>query len=503
MLFFICGAGAGMLILFLSYKLKKKSFEKLASEIIERAEKEADQRSARLEIDLKQKELEHRSALEKLSEQKMQKISLREEKLDRQLALFEKKIQEVEKKEKELSKLTFKNEEQEKHNQHQNEVLKTSLEALAGMNVQEAKKEMVDRFAAQAQAECASLLYKHKQHSDFEAERYAASIITTAINRLSVATVSEVSVVTVALPSAEIKGRVIGREGRNIRLLEQVTGVNIVVDDTPNAIVISGFDPIRKEIARLALKELIQDGRIHPTRIEEAVALAETKIQSQIINYGEEAAIKAGSLAFHPEIIKLLGKLHFRYSYGQNVLEHSLEVSHLMGMMATELKLDVERAKKIGLLHDIGKAVSHEMEGSHALIGEQFALSYGESEEVANGIGCHHDEIKPTSIEAALCSAADKISGARPGARVEALEQYIKRSVKLEQLSYQFEGVEKAYALHAGRELRVIVEPEKFDDASTLLLARNIAQKIEKEMSYPGKIKVTVIREKRVIEYAS
>ena len=253
----------------------------------------------------------------------------------------------------------------------------------------------------------------------------------------------------------------------------------------------------------MALKELIQDGRIHPTRIEEVVAKAQKRIHNQVVAYGEEAAFRAGSLIFHPELLQLLGKLHFCYSFGQNVLAHSLEVCYLMGLMAAELQLDCERAKRIGLLHDIGKAISHEVEGSHALIGEQIALKYGESTEVANGIGCHHGEIDPQTIEATLCAAANKISGNRPGARSEALEHYFKRSAKLEALIRQFEGIEKAYVLHAGRELRVIVEPEKFDDASLLILARAIAKKIEKEMSYHDQIKITVIREKRAIEYAS
>jgi ribonucrease Y len=496
------GGGIGTLSLYLAYRFKKGSVDKLAQEILQRAESQAYQARLDLEFQLKQKEFEHRASLERASEQKMQKLSQREEKLDRQLALFEKKVHEAEKKEKELERLQKK----VAHDEREVEKLKneslTELQSLSGLSTDHAKERLFTRFTEEIKQEGTALLAKKKQEIEEEAERYAVSVITTAINRLSLPTLSEVALITVALPSHEMKGRVIGREGRNIRALEQATGVNFVIDDTPNAVVISGFDPIRKEIARMTLKELIQDGRIHPTRIEEVVAKAEEKIEEQIKGYGKEAALQAGSLIFHPEVIHSLGKLHFLYNCGQNLLSHSLEVSHLMGIMASELQLDCERAKRIGLLHDIGKAISQEIEGSHALIGQQFALKYGENEEIANGIGCHHDEIPPLTMEASLCSAANKISKGRLGARSEALEYYLKRSSKLEQLARQFEGVEKAYAMHAGREVRVMVEPDRFDDHATLHLAREIAKKIEKELSYSGNIKVTVIREKRVVEYA-
>lgn len=491
----LIGLGGGMAAMYSIFNYKKGGAEKLAQAIVQQAEKEAQAKQAACEVQLKQKEIEQQGRLDKLSDQKLHKLTHREEKLDRRLALFEKK-------EKELHQLMKVAEEDAAQLALQRKESLAQLQSLAGMTTDDAKQTLFTRISHEMKEEYASFLVKQKTEMDNEVERYATSLIATAINRLTLKTVSEVAAITVSLPNQEIKGRVIGREGRNIRILEQLTGVNFLLDDTPNAIVISGFDPVRKEIARVALKELIQDGRIHPTRIEEVVTASTEKVRNQIKSYGEDAALRAGSLSFHPELLRYLGELHFRFSYGQNVLDHSLEVSYLMGLMASELQLDTERAKRIGLLHDIGKAVSHEVEGTHALIGQQIALKYGESEEVANGIGCHHDEIVPLSIEGSLCSAADSISGGRPGARSENLEQYLRRSHKLEQLSKQFAGVEKAYAMHAGREVRVIVEPDQFDDASTVILARDIAKKIEKELSYPGKIKVTVIREKRAVEYA-
>ena len=307
---------------------------------------------------------------------------------------------------------------------------------------------------------------------------------------------------TVSIPNDEMKGRIIGREGRNIRSLEQATGVNIIIDDTPGAIVLSGFDPIRLQVAKMALADLVHDGRIHPTRIEEVVEKAKLNIDKIIKKHGEDAALRAGIMNLHPDLIKLLGKLKFRYSYGQNVLDHSLEVAHLMGIMAAELGLDVNLAKRMGLLHDFGKAVSHEIEGPHAIIGHDLALKYGESAEVANGIGCHHGEMPSLTIEASLCSAADAISASRQGARSEFVEEYIKRLKKLEDLAHEFPGVEKAYAMQAGREVRVVVLPDQVDDDGIITLARDLTKRIESELNYPGKIKVTVIREKRIVEYA-
>lgn len=380
--------------------------------------------------------------------------------------------------------------------------LKLELENASGFSTSEARDVLIARVQDEIKNETANLIRRTKKEAEEEAEKEAAKIIATAINRLTIHCVSEATVNTVSIPNEDMKGRIIGREGRNIRTLERATGVNFIIDDTPGAVVISGFDPIRMQVAKMALTDLITDGRIHPTRIEEAVEKAKCNIQRQIKQYGEDAALRAGAMNIHPEIILLLGKLKFRFSYGQNVLDHSLEVSHLMGLMAGELGLDIRMAKRIGLLHDVGKSVSHEIEGTHAVIGHDLALKFGESKEVANGIGCHHFEMDPQTVEASLCSAADTISASRPGARTEAVEEYIKRLKKLEDIAYDFPGVEKAYAMQAGREVRIVVLPDMVDDDGIVNLARDLTKRIEQEVSYPGKIKVTVIREKRIVEYA-
>lgn len=380
--------------------------------------------------------------------------------------------------------------------------LLTKLEQTAGLSSSEAKHQLLQQITHEVKHDAANLIRRTIKEAKEESEHEARRLIVTAINRMAVSCVSEATVNTVAIPNEEMKGRIIGREGRNIRALERATGISCIIDDTPGAVVLSGFDPVRMHIAKMALADLIQDGRIHPTSIEEAVAKAQQNIQKLIKKYGEDAALRAGAINLHPELITLLGKLKFRFSYGQNILDHSLEVSHLMGMMAAELGLDSRMAKRIGLLHDMGKAVSHEMEGTHAIIGHDLALKYGESKEVANGIGCHHAEIEPTTVEGSLCSAADAISASRQGARCEAVDEYVKRLKRLEDLACEFPGVEKAYAMQAGREVRVVVLPDEVDDDGVLTLARDLTKRIENELNYPGKIKVTVIREKRITEYA-
>ncbi|MCC5832273.1 MAG: ribonuclease Y [Chlamydiales bacterium] len=481
------------------YKAKRGGFEKLAREILSNAQAEAEKQEQALARQLKEREFDFQKELDQKSEKMKARLERREDKLDRQLELVETKLAEITRRE----KVARKAEELQQSLAAKERALTAELERLSTLTEKEAQVFLLEKAANEIREESAKLTLRMKKEAEEEGRRLAAQIIATAINRIAIPTTSEVSVVTVSLPNQEMKGRVIGREGRNIRALEQLTGVTFTVDDTPNTVVISGFDPVRKEIAKQTLKELIQDGRIHPTRIEEVVKRTRERVHEEILEFGEEAAARSLVLGLHPELLRLLGKLRFRFSYGQNVLEHSIEVSNLMGIIAVELGLDAQLARRIGLLHDIGKAISHEVEGSHALIGHDFALKYGENEAVANGIGCHHEEILPSTIEGSLCGAADRISGGRPGARVEAIEQYLKRAQKLEQISSQFEGVEQAYALQAGREIRVIVEPERFDDLGTIGLARDIAKRIEQELSYPGKIKVTVIREKRAVEYAT
>ncbi|NGX61373.1 MAG: Ribonuclease Y [Chlamydiae bacterium] len=500
----------GILVFFLLHKVKTGGFEKLAKQIVDEAEKQAMAKLSESQLKTQEKEFAHRRFLDtltndqKIAQQKAeQKLEKREEKLDYHLSMVEKKLNFLEGKEGKLTRQSDELTRKQASLEKEKEAYFSKIEKLSQMTCKEAKVLLLESLSQEVQTEIGKKTRRILQEAEEEAETSATRIITTALNRIAIPTVSDVAICTVPLPNQEIKGRVIGREGRNIRALEQATGVSFLVDDTPNTIVISGYDPVRKEIAKFALKELISDGRIHPSRIEEVVAKGEKAIEKQILQYGEDAAFQVGCPDLHPELLTLLGKLQFRFSFGQNVREHSLEVSHLMGIMASELNLDAPLAKRIGLLHDIGKALSHEHEGSHALLGYELALKHGEKPEVANGIGCHHEEMLPETLEASLCSAADKLSSGRPGARAPALAQYLKRSRKLEALSYQFAGVEKAYVLQAGRELRVLVEPDSLDDTATFQLARDLAKRIEKEMSYPGKIKVTVIREKRAVEYAT
>src|SRR5437773_1634421 len=335
-----------------------------------------------------------------------------------------------------------------------------------------------------------------------KAEDQARRVISLAIQRYAGEHTFETTTATVALAGDDIKGRIIGREGRNIRAFEAATGVTVLIDDTPNAVVLSGFDPVRREIAREAMQRLILDGRIHPTRIEEVVARVSEEMDESILRAGEDAVMKVGLPSLHAEIIKLLGRLRFRYSFSQNILDHSIEVAHLMGLMAAELNLDPATAKRAGLLHDIGKAINHEVEGAHAIIGADFIKRYGESDDVVNGVASHHDEVPHTNVLGILVSAADAISASRPGARSETLTTYIKRLENLEKLGLSFPGVDRCFAVQAGRELRVIVQPDQINDEDAFVLARNIARKIEGELHYPGQIRVTVIRETRCVEFA-
>ena len=501
-----CSGAAGFWIY---HKTKLGGFQKIASDILHRAELESEARHKAHEFTLKQQQLEQQRNLEQLWQNERRKIQkeeerlkLREDKIEARMNLVEKKLSEVEKREAVLAERTRQLEQEKALCQQTQAKLIAELESFSGLSSSEAKDILINKLTNDVKTEAANLIRRVRKEAEEEAEKEANRIISTAISRLAVPCVSEVTVNTVAIPNDEMKGRIIGREGRNIRTLERATGINFIIDDTPGAVVLSGFDPIRMHVAKMALTDLVNDGRIHPTRIEEAVEKAHFNINKMVKQYGEDAALRAGAINLNPELITLLGKLKFRYSYGQNVLDHSLEVSYLMGMMAAEMGLDIHLAKRIGLLHDVGKAVSHEVEGSHALIGHDLALKYGESKDIANGIGCHHFEMEPLTVEGSLCSPADSISASRQGARSEPVEEYIKRLQKLEDLAFEYTGVEKAYAMQAGREVHVVVLPEVIDDAGTITLARDLTKRIEQELNYPGKIKVTVIREKRAVEYA-
>ena len=373
---------------------------------------------------------------------------------------------------------------------------------ISGLTSDEAKQELLQSLEDEVKHDSAMMVKELEQQAKDDADRKAREIISLAIQRCAADHVAETTVSVVGLPNDEMKGRIIGREGRNIRTLETLTGIDLIIDDTPEAVIISGFDPVRREVARIALEKLINDGRIHPSRIEEMVEKAQKEVEQKIKEAGEQATFAVGVHGLHPELIKLLGRLKYRTSYGQNVLNHSVEVANLAGVMASELGVDVVLAKRAGLLHDIGKAIDHEMEGSHVEIGGEIAKKFRESELVINAVLAHHGDCEPKSVEAVLVSAADAVSAARPGARRETLESYLKRLTRLEEISESFDGVEKCYAVQAGREIRIMVKPDVIDDASAVLLARDISKKIEAEMEYPGQIKVVIIRETRAVDYA-
>jgi ribonucrease Y len=376
------------------------------------------------------------------------------------------------------------------------------LERMAGMSGARAKEVLLQEIEEQARHDAARRLRLIEEETKRDAERRVRNILSVCMQRLAAGHAAETTVSVVQLSADDMKGRIIGREGRNIRALENLTGVDFIIDDTPGAVVLSGFDGVRREIARLTLEKLLQDGRIHPARIEEMYYQTKSELESRIIELGEEGAFDAGVQGLHPELIKLLGRLRFRTSYGQNVLAHSVEVAQLAAMMADELGASSKTARRAALLHDIGKSVTHEIEGPHALVGGELARKYGESAAVAHAMEAHHNEVEPQTIEAVIVQAADALSGARPGARGESLEQYVKRLRDLEQIATRHKGVDKVYAMQAGREIRVMVAPGAIDDDAATLLSHEIAREIEKELEYPGQIKVTVIRESRAVEYA-
>ena len=495
----LIGFLGGVVFFWVIHKIKTGGFHNLAEQILHKAE-----------LEIREREFEEKQKLGKLSDENQKRLQIekerlikREDKLEARSQLAEKRVSEIDKKQHQIDTLRKQTEKEREEVSSLQEKVISKLEKISEMTTEEAKELFLASLEDELAQTAAKMTHRMKSELEQNVTKEAATILATAINRMALPCVSETVITTLSLPNAEMKGRIIGREGRNIRALEEATGVNIVIDDTPNAVVISGFDPVRKHIAKAALSDLIQDGRIHPTRIEEAVAKATRAVEKEIVNLGRSAAARVGVSNLAPELITLLGKLHFRYSYGQNILEHSIEVSLIMGSIAAELQLEIPLAKRMGLLHDIGKSLSNEVEGSHAMVGYDMAMKYGESEDVATGIGCHHDEMAPTTIEASLVSAADAISGGRPGARNEDVEKYLRRIRKLEAISCQYDGVEKAFCLQAGREIRVIVAADKFNDSQTINLARKLALKIEDELTYPGKIKVTVIREKRAVEYAT
>jgi len=425
-----------------------------------------------------------------------------EERLQNRLEALERRFEQIEAREKRLNQRQSQVDKRFNELQKMEEERQAELERIAQLTAEEAKAELLKLVEQESRQEMARIIRQTEAEMMEQAEDKARRLITLALERVASDHVSETTVTSVPLPNDEMKGRIIGRQGRNIRAIEMSTGVDLVVDDTPEAIIISSFDPVRREVARMAIGKLVQDGRIHPARIEREVEKARQDVERQIREAGEQAAIETGLQGLHPEILKLVGRLKYRTSYGQNQYYHAIETAHLAGILAAELKADVKAAKMGGLLHDLGKAVSHEVEGPHAQVGAEIARRYGVPEKVVNIIASHHHEIEMDNLEAVIVATADAISGARPGARREALETYIKRVTELEELANSFEGVQQSYAIQAGRELRIIVKPEDVDDLATIKLAKEIARKVEDNLEYPGQIKVTVIRETRSTEFA-
>ncbi len=465
----------------------KKEAEALKKELLLEAKEDAH----RLRMEVEKESRERRTEIQRLERRLLQ----REETLDKKRDMLDKKERELSLRASEVDKL-------EENIKEIDSQKRQELEIISNMSSEEAKTFLLNEIKKEITYESAVLIKEFETKLKEESENKAKEIITGAIQRYAADHVSESTVHVVALPNDEMKGRIIGREGRNIRTLEMLTGVDLIIDDTPEAVVLSSFDPVRREIAKIALERLVLDGRIHPTKIEEMVERAKRDIENEIKETGEQALFETGINGVHTEIVKLLGKLKFRTSYGQNVLKHSIEVAYLAGTMALELGLDANIAKRAGLLHDIGKALDHEIEGPHAVIGYEFAKRYNESDAVAEAIGAHHEDIPMTRLESILVQASDAISAARPGARRETLHAYIKRLNQLESIANSYEGVEKSYVIQAGREIRIIVKPDIIDDLSANCMARDIVKRIERELEFPGQIKINVIRETRAIEFA-
>lgn len=496
------GIGIGILIRKNISEKKIGNAEMESKRIVEESVKEAETKKKEILIEAKDEAHKLRNELERETRERRAELQKTEKRLFKKEETLDSKSLNIEKKEESLQRKIKEVELKQLRLTAIHDKQNEELERISGLTTEEAKEILISNIKKEAEQEAALVVKEIEKEAKENAERKAREIITYAVQKCSADHVAETTVSVVDLPNDEMKGRIIGREGRNIRALETLTGIDLIIDDTPEAVVISGFDPIRREVAKLALEKLISDGRIHPARIEEMVEKAKKEIDQQIKDDGEQAAFEAGIHGLHPELIKLLGRLRFRTSYGQNVLKHSVEVAHLAGIMAAELGADVKIAKRAGLLHDIGKAVDHEIEGSHVAIGEDLARKYKENKAILHAIAAHHGDIEPQTIEAVLVQAADAISASRPGARRETLESYIKRLEKLEEISNSFEGVEKSFAIQAGREIRIMVKPEIVNDNSIILIAKDIVKKIEDELEYPGQIKVNVIREIRAIEYA-
>ena len=494
---------------FVGYTMRKRIAESKirvaeeeAKRIIDSAAKEAENKKKEEIIKAKEEIMNSRKELDDEIKERRSEVQLQERRILQKEENLENKLEQLEQREQNLQK---KNNEVESKKSEIEETInkqKEELQRISRLSVEEAKQYLLSEVEKSIVTEKAELIRRLDEEAKEKAQKNAKEIIGYAIQKCAADHTSETTVSIVSLPSDDMKGRIIGREGRNIKTLETLTGIDLIIDDTPEAVVISGFDPLRREVARIAIEKLIEDGRIHPAKIEEMVEKAKEEVANVIKEEGERAVIETGVIGLHPDLVKLIGKLKYRTSYGQNVLNHSIEVSNLARIMAEELGLDAKLARRAGLLHDIGKALDHDMEGTHVELGVEVLKKYKENENVINAVQAHHGDVEPKTIEAVLVQAADAISASRPGARRETLENYIKRLQNLEGIADSFDGVEKSFAIQAGREIRVLVKPEKISDDQMVVLSRDIAKKIEDEMEYPGQIKVNVIRESRVVDYA-
>ena len=505
----ISGMGLGYGARALMSSVRSTEMERDANQLLKDAKKDSENILKQAELQAKAEVLKAREEFEETTKSRREelvtldnRIAQREANLDRKVALIDKKERTLEQRVTDVEKQAADNEKSRDDLTRSMDEVKGKLQRIAGMTETEARQALMTRVESEVHNEVGGLIRRLQEEAKDTAEREAQKIVASAVQRYAASHASELMTSSVSLPNDEMKGRIIGRDGRNIRALEAATGVNLLIDDTPEAVVISGFDPVRREVAKISLERLIQDGRIHPARIEEGVTKTREEMDERIRQAGEEAIYQVGIRDVDPELVRTLGRLKFRSSYSQNVLMHSIEVAQLMGVMAGELGLDVMLAKRIGLLHDIGKALDHDIEGSHALIGGDFLRRLGETPVVVNAVAAHHEDVAAESLYAVLAAAGDAISASRPGARSETSDIYVKRLEKLEGIANSFPGVDKSYAIQAGREMRVVVQPDKVNDHDSMSLARNICKKIESEMQYPGQIKVMVVRETRCVEYA-
>ncbi|MCR5742948.1 MAG: ribonuclease Y [Lachnospiraceae bacterium] len=478
------------------------SAEARSKEILEEAEKSAETMKREALLEAKEESMKKQAEVDKEIKERRNELTRSEKRVANKEESLDRKTENLEKKEASLAQREGELDRKKKEAEAYVEQTKKELERISGLTSDEAKELLLKSIEDEVKLDAAKFIKEEDARAKEEADRKAKEYVVSAIQRCAADHVAETTISVVPLPNDEMKGRIIGREGRNIRTLETMTGVELIIDDTPEAVVLSGFDPIRREVARIALEKLIVDGRIHPARIEEMVEKAQKEVEQIIKEEGENAVLEVGLHGIHPELVRLLGKMRYRTSYGQNVLKHSVEVAHICGMLAAELGLDVRLAKRAGLLHDIGKAVDHEMEGSHVELGVELCKKYKESAIVVNAVASHHGDCEPTSLIACLVQAADTISAARPGARRETIETYTKRLKQLEDICNSYKGVDKSFAIQAGREVRVMVVPEQVSDADMVLMAHNISKQIESELEYPGNIKVNVIRESRAVDYA-